>query len=260
MVHPVSPLRAVLFDVDGTLVDSERSGHRVAFNRSFEELGLPYRWDEDLYGELLLVTGGKERIDHYLRGEGVAEERRAELVPEVHKRKTRYFLDLVDQGAVPARPGAPRLIDELGAAGMRLGVVTTGSREWVETIVAQHFGLDRFEIVVTGDQVPKKKPDPSAYEIALDRLGLAASSAVAMEDSLPGFTSAKAAGLPCVVVVNDYTKDEDFEGADLVVDGFGAPDAPAKIVLDPHSINFDGSLDAKTVAAVHDAESRGRSG
>ncbi|MGI8408244.1 MAG: HAD-IA family hydrolase, partial [Actinomycetota bacterium] len=186
MVHSVSPLRVVLFDVDGTLVDSERSGHRVAFNRSFEELGLPYRWDEDLYGELLLVTGGKERIDHYLRGEGIAQERRAELVPEIHEKKNRYFLDLVEQGAVPARPGAARLIDELGAAGMRLGVVTTGSRGWVETIVAQHFGLDRFEIVVTGDQVPRKKPDPSAYEIALDRLDLQASSALALEDSLPG--------------------------------------------------------------------------
>lgn len=258
MGSPAAALRTVLFDVDGTLVDSERHGHRVAFNRSFEELGLPYRWDEALYGDLLLVTGGKERIDHYLRGQGMDEDRRKDLVPTIHERKNHYFLELVHEGAVPARPGAGRLIDELHEAGVTLGVVTTGSRDWVEAVVKQHFGLDRFEVVVTGEQVPKKKPDPSAYEIALERLGMEASSTLAVEDSVPGFTSAKAAALVCAVVVNDYTKDASFEDADLVVDGYGAPDAPARTLSDPYSIGFSGVVGAETLARVHRAASKGR--
>lgn len=246
-------LEAVLFDVDGTLVDSERHGHRVAFNLAFQTVGLPDRWDEQLYGELLKVTGGKERVHHYLRSRGGEDPRRGQLVDRIHEAKNAYFLDLVEQGAIAARDGVARLIDELGHTAIRLGVVTTGSQGWVDAIVDQHFGRHRFEIFVTGEDVSKKKPDPSAYEVALDRLGIAASAVLAVEDSVPGLGAAKAAGLPCVVVVNDYTRDEDFTSADLVLDGYGTADRAATVLSNPHSVGFDGWLDAGTLRAVHAA-------
>ena len=128
-------LRAVIFDVDGTLVDSERHGHRVAFNRAFEAFDLPYRWDEDLYGELLHTTGGQRRIDGYLASQGVPEAERAELARALHRRKTEILEQMVDDGAIEVRPGAARLVEELVAEGVALAVGTTGSRRWVERLL-----------------------------------------------------------------------------------------------------------------------------
>ncbi len=213
-------LEAVIFDVDGTLVDSERDGHRVAFNAAFTELGLPWRWDVEEYGRLLAVTGGQSRLHAYLAERGVAAAERAELVPRLHRRKTEVFLELLAAGEVPARPGVTRLLDDLTGAGVRLAVATTGSLAWVEPLLERHFGPHRFETVVGGDDVKKTKPDPAAYLIALERLGLEPAAAVAIEDSVPGLGSARAAGVPCVVVTNDYTAGGDFTGAALAVDGF----------------------------------------
>ncbi|MGH9035114.1 MAG: HAD-IA family hydrolase [Acidimicrobiia bacterium] len=217
--HDLS-LEAVILDVDGTLVDSERDGHRVAFNIAFEEFGLPWRWDVEEYGRLLAVTGGQTRLHAYLESQGVAEEQRADLVPRLHRRKTEVFLELVAAGKVEARPGVREFLDEVSAAGLRLAVATTGSLAWVEPLLERHFGRDRFEVVVGGDDVKATKPDPAAYLIALERLGLEARDTVAVEDSVPGLGAARAAGVPCVVVVNDYTRGQDFSGAALVVDGF----------------------------------------
>lgn len=240
-------LEAVVLDVDGTLVDSERDGHRVAFNRAFEEAGLPDRWDVDLYGDLLAVTGGERRIDAYFADQGMSEEERKELAPRLHERKTEIFRELVSEGHVEPRPGVNEVLDELEGAGVRLAVATTGSRSWVEPLFERVFGLERFEAIVGADEAPERKPDPMAHRMALERLEVPASAALALEDSQNGLFAANDAGLPCVVVVNDYTRDQDFSGADLVLDGFGRPDAPAEVLRDPHGLEPPGRLDVDTL-------------
>lgn len=240
-------LQGVVLDVDGTLVDSERDGHRVAFNRAFEEAGLPDRWDVDRYGELLAVTGGKRRLMAHFEGCDMPAGEREPLAARLHARKTEIFTGMAERGEIAARPGVDELLDELEQAGIALGVATSGSRSWVDPLLDRLFGLERFAAIVGGDEVPERKPDPSAHRTALGRLGLDAASAPAIEDALPGQRAARAAGLRCVVVVNDYTRAESFDSADLVLDGFGTADAPAKTLADPHSLEPPGRLDLETL-------------
>ena len=240
-------LRAVVLDVDGTLVDSERDGHRVAFNRAFEEAGLDDRWDEEQYGELLAITGGERRLNAYFEEQGMPQAEREQLASRLHARKTEIFTDMANSGEIEARPGVNELLDELEDAGVRLAVATTGSRKWVEPLLDRLFGLERFEAVVTSDDAPDRKPDPSAHQMSLERLELPASAAPGVEDSANGLRAAKSAGLACVVVVNDYTREQDFSDADLVLDGFGRADAPAPILADPHGLDPPGHLDLDTL-------------
>jgi HAD superfamily hydrolase (TIGR01509 family) len=247
-------LRAVVFDVDGTLVDSERHGHRVAFNRAFEEFDLPYRWDEDLYGELLHTTGGQRRIDGYLAEQGVPEGERAELAPALHKRKTEILEQMVDEGAIELRPGAARLLQELAGEGVTLAVGTTGSRRWVERLLKHTLPSVTWDVIVAGDDVENRKPDPEVFTTALEKLGVDnPEEVVVVEDSGEGLEAARAAGTPCVVVVNGYTADHDLDGADLVLDGFGEPDEPAAVLSDPHQLAVDGILDVGVLRKVQQA-------
>lgn len=213
-------MRAVIFDVDGTLVDSERDGHRVAFNLAFGDLGLPYRWSVEEYGPLLKVTGGRERLTHYLRGEGLDDAHAGELARRLHPLKNEHFLALIAEGRIPARNGVARLLADLEEAGLTVAVATTGSREWVEPLLDRLFGLDRFTVLVAGDDVSKKKPDPQAYELALERLELAPEDAVAIEDSLQGLRAAHAARLPCVVCPSPYARGDDLSDAELLASSF----------------------------------------
>ena len=245
-----SELRTVIFDVDGTLVDSERDGHRVAFNRAFAEFGLPDRWDEPTYGRLLAVTGGERRLHAYLASRGVDAAERERLVPQLHRRKTELFLALVVAGEIPARPGALRLLDGLAGAGVTVGVATTGSRAWVEPLLDRQFGLTRFAAVVTGDDVSERKPHPEAYLLALRRLGAEAATTVAVEDSDNGVRAARAAGLPVVAVTNDYTVTQDLDAAAVVLDGFGLPTSPAAVRRDPAGAIEDGLLDVPALQKV----------
>lgn len=244
--------RAVVFDVDGTLVDSERHGHRVAFNLAFAEFGLPYRWEEDDYGDLLRVTGGRRRIEGYLAAQGVGEER-SELAGALHERKTAILTGLIEEGRIAARPGAVRLVNELAAAGATLAVATTGSRSWVERILDRSAPGADFAVVVTGNDVDARKPDPEAFVRALELLGLPAADVVAVEDSAEGLASALGAGLRCAVVVNGYTEGHDMGAADLVLDGFGEPGRPARVLADPRGTGCDGVLDAVTLARLLEA-------
>jgi HAD superfamily hydrolase (TIGR01509 family) len=242
---PAGGLQAVIFDVDGTLVDSERHGHRVAFNRAFEAFDLPYRWDEVLYGELLHTTGGQRRIDGYLATQGVDEEDRAWLAPALHKRKTEILQQLVDDGVVQVRPGAARLLAELATEGVTLAVGTTGSRGWVERLLRRVLPEVSWAAIVTGDDVSERKPHPEVFTVALKELGLdGPDGAVVIEDSGEGLAAARAAGTPCAIVVNGYTVEHDLDGADLVLDGFGVPDSPAAVLADPHATGCDGILTA----------------
>jgi HAD superfamily hydrolase (TIGR01509 family) len=240
-------LEAIVFDVDGTLVDSERDGHRVAFNRAFEEAGLPDRWDVELYGELLEITGGDRRIKAYFERRGMPAGESAELAGRLHPRKTEIFAEMARNGEFEPRAGVAELIQELEDAGVRLAVATTGTGAWVHPMLENLFGAGRFEVVVTADEAPVRKPDPSAHLLAVEKLGLTAAAAPAIEDSLNGLQAAKAAGLACVIVVNDYTREQDFKAADLVLDGFGGPDAEAVVLSDPRSLDPPGRLDVATL-------------
>jgi len=240
-------LEAVVFDVDGTLVDSERHGHRVAFNDAFAGAGLPHHWDEEAYGHWLSVHGGVRRIDAFLEEVGMAEDERRELAPRLHAEKTRLLRDMIDAGRIPPRPGMADLLDQLVGDGVRLAVATVGSAGWVNHLLSLLFPEASFEVVVTGADVAEKKPDPGCYLQALERLGVAAGAVVAIEDSATGLTAARRAGLACVVVVNDYTADEDMTGAHLVLDGV---DDQARVVDDPHGLSPKLPLDPATLGRV----------
>jgi HAD superfamily hydrolase (TIGR01509 family) len=219
-------MKALIFDCDGVLVDTERDGHRVAFNRAFAALGLDADWDVDLYGELLKIAGGKERMTHYFNEVGWPDGKTAEtLIPELHKRKTAIFTDLIAQGSLPLRPGVVRLVDEAHAAGVRLGVCTTSDPKAIDGVL-DLLGAHRkkwFEIVLAGDIVKKKKPAPEIYNLAKEKLGLAGKDCVVIEDSRNGLLASLGAGMPTLITTSTYTKDEDFKGAAKVVPDLGDP-------------------------------------
>jgi len=225
-------LHALLFDVDGTLADTERDGHRPAFNQAFRDAGLDWHWDIALYGKLLAVTGGKERMKHYIdhyRPDYRKPDNFDEMVAELHKAKTRHYAALAARGGIPMRPGVKRLLAESRAAGLRLAIATTTTPENVTVLLEHSLGRgthDWFEVIAAGDIVPAKKPAPDIYHYALEKLGLAASDCLAFEDSENGLRASLGAGLKTLVTVNDYTLDHDFTGAAVVLSDLGDPGAP----------------------------------
>lgn len=229
-------LEALIFDVDGTLADTERDGHRVAFNQAFAEAGLDWDWTVDLYGELLQVTGGKERIRLYVEKflEGFEpDEDIIEFAARLHKRKTHFYLELLQSGAIPLRPGVERLINEAREAGLRLAIATTTTPANVTYLLSATLGeesLDWFEVIAAGDIVPAKKPAPDIYDWALEQMDLDPQACLAFEDSLNGVKSSLGAGLKTLITVNGYTKEDDFSGAELVLDQYGEPDKPFTIL------------------------------
>jgi HAD superfamily hydrolase (TIGR01509 family) len=229
----IDPLRAVIFDVDGTLADTERDGHRVAFNEAFKAAGLSYRWSVPEYGDLLTTTGGRRRIERYLKAKGHPLSEASELAAELHRDKTRRFTALIRTGTMEARPGAVNLIRELRAEGVTTAVATTGTSDWVLPLLDILFGLDAFDVVVTGSDITDLKPDPAVYLEALARLRLPAANAIAVEDSANGVHAAVAAGLTCVAVVNGYTRDQDLSGAVAVLDDVARPDGVSVLHGDP---------------------------
>lgn len=229
-------MQALIFDCDGVLVDTERDGHRVAFNQAFKALGLDVDWDVPAYGELLLIGGGKERMRRYFdtRGWPVSgDEAKNELIASLHKTKTDIFTDIIASGQLPLRPGVSRIVDEAIAAGVRLGVCTTSAPKAIDGVL-DLFGPERkarFEFVHAGDVVSKKKPDPEIYELAKQSLGLPTSECLVIEDSRNGLLAATGAGLPCLITTSAYTTGEDFREAVEVVPELGDPPG-AHITLD----------------------------
>lgn len=221
-------MKAIIFDCDGVLADTERDGHRVAFNKAFAKKGFETQWGVELYGRLLKIAGGKERMTHYFDTSGWpggARDKDA-LIKELHKLKTDLFMDIIESGELPLRPGVARLVDEAIAGNVTLAVCSTSNERAVNLVVERLLGPHRkarFAAILAGDVVSKKKPDPEIYNLASQRLNLAPRECVVVEDSRNGLLAAKAAGMYCVVTTNGYTKNEDFAEADLVVSELGDP-------------------------------------
>jgi HAD superfamily hydrolase (TIGR01509 family) len=217
-------MKALIFDCDGVLVDTERDGHRVAFNRAFAEAGIEAEWSVGLYGELLKIAGGKERMKYYFDRNGWPGGTTPEtLIPELHKLKTAIFTALISGGSLPLRPGVTRIVDEAQAAGVRLAVCTTSDPKSVDGVL-DLMGAKRkafFEAVLAGDVVAKKKPNPEIYDLAKQRLGLDGKECVVIEDSRNGLLAATGAGMPCLITTSTYTLDEDFHEAARVVPELG---------------------------------------
>lgn len=239
---------ALIFDCDGVLADTERDGHLPAFNRTFEEFGLPVRWTEQEYGRKVLVGGGKERMATLLTPEFVAEAglptepgALAEQVARWHRRKTEIYVSIIESGSVPARPGIARIVAEAADAGWSLAVASTSAEPSVRSVLTHAVGPElaaRFA-VFAGDVVAHKKPAPDIYLLALSGLDTPAELSIVVEDSRNGMRAALDADLTCVVTTSSYTRDEDFTGAALVVSSLGDPGDTPEIRSDPSGLHPD---------------------
>jgi HAD superfamily hydrolase (TIGR01509 family) len=210
------PLHALIFDVDGTLAETEEL-HREAFNQTFREFDLPWHWDQDRYRALLKITGGKERMLAHAASLGIDD---FDPLP-LHKRKTALYNEKLAQGAIALRPGVEALIRRAKEKSLRLAIATTTSRENVETLIRVTLGGDPhhwFEAISTGEDVAIKKPDPEVYQLALSRLALEADQALAFEDTKNGVLAARGAGLDVIVTPSLYSAGEDFTGALAVIE------------------------------------------
>jgi dihydroxyacetone kinase phosphoprotein-dependent L subunit len=232
--------RALVLDCDGVLADTERYGHLVAFNQTFAEFGLPVRWSVADYQEKVRIGGGKERMVSLLTPEFVAAAGlpadaagQQDAVAAWHRRKTAIYAELVAAGAVPPRPGIARIVAEALAAGWQVAVASTSAEPSVRVTLERAVGAGsaRAVKVFAGDIVPRKKPAPDIYRLALDSLGVPADRVVVVEDSRNGLLAASGAGLTCMITVNDFTAAEDFSEAALVVSSLGEPGGQRTMVL-----------------------------
>jgi len=232
-------MRALIFDCDGVLSDTEKLGHLPAFNQTFREFGLPIQWSEEEYGRKLRIGGGKERMassftPEFMASAGLSLEPgyRKQLIADLHKRKTAIYKKAVMEGRLPGRPGVRRLAQQAMTAGWALAVASTSAEESVKAVLEHVVGSDLSAsfLVLAGDVVSQKKPAPDIYLLALERLGISPDEGIAVEDSRNGLSAADTAGLRCLVTLSSYTTEEDMSEALLVVSHLGEPDSPMKIL------------------------------
>jgi HAD superfamily hydrolase (TIGR01509 family) len=259
---------ALIFDCDGVLADTERDGHRPAFNATFAEVGLSVSWSEEEYGEKLRIGGGKERMaslltDEFVRANGLPTdaEGQKELLADWHRRKTTRYKEMVRAGLLPGRPGIARIVGEAIGAGWQLAVASTSAEESVRAVLEHAVGPDHASkfAVFAGDVVPAKKPDPAIYMLAVQRLGLAPAAAIVIEDSRNGLLAAVRAGLRCVATVSSYTAEEDLSEAVMVVTSLGDAGEPAVVLANrggaqPGELITLADLDACRTQPMRDKE------
>ena len=231
-------IKAIIFDVDGTLAETEKQGHRVAFNLAFKQANLPWQWDIDLYGQLLEIGGGKERLRHYLaqyqpQFKLHGNEDLDTFIKRIHKLKSDYFRQLLEQSSIPLRVGVERLITEAYEQGITLAIASTASEENVQALLDNSLDGQMgkyFSVIAAGDMVKNKKPAPDIYLLALEKLNLSPTECVAIEDTNQGLRGATTAGLKTIVTVNDYTQDQNFDLATLVINNLGEADQPFQVI------------------------------
>ena len=220
----MTEVKALIFDVDGTLAETERDGHRIAFNRAFSEADLNWYWSESLYGELLEISGGKERIRYYLQQyHPDIKENLETLIPQLHQAKTTHYRDLLSSGEIKLRPGVKRLIEEAYQEGIRLAIATTSALPNALALLEKHLNPNWFEVIAAGDIVVNKKPSPDIYNYVLEKMNLKPEECLVFEDSFHGLQAASQANLKTVITVHDYTKNQDFSLASLVLNHLGEP-------------------------------------
>lgn len=225
-------LAALISDVDGTIAETEDT-HRQSFNYAFRQEGLNWHWSPELYNELLAVTGGQERIRHYVDHYSPALSKPdclSDFIKSLHQIKTSKFHEALSSGQIPLRPGVKRLIQEARDADVRLGIATTTTHSNVTTLLETSLDPDAprwFDVIAAGDAVPRKKPAPDVYQYVLQELGEDPGACLVIEDSQNGLRAALGAGLKTVITASQYTRTHDFSGASLVVDHLGEPDVPA---------------------------------
>ncbi len=240
--------KVLIYDCDGVLADTELHGHLVAFNRMWEEFGVPWKWTQEEYGRKLKIGGGKERmaslfsdpsfISAYQAPE--SDDARRELIASWHRRKTAIYKEIIASGAIPARSGVKRLSQEALSKGWILAVASTSTQESVEAVLKHAVGEDvaaRFSLVLAGDVVSAKKPAPDIYLLAAEKLGVSPAECVVVEDSRSGLLAARSAGMKCVITVNGYTRDQDFAGASMVLTCLGDPGREECEVLANNTVN-----------------------
>ncbi|MGD2112109.1 MAG: HAD family hydrolase [Gammaproteobacteria bacterium] len=255
-------LEALLFDVDGTLADTEEI-HRKAFNAAFAAAGLDWFWDPELYGQLLAVTGGKERIRYYLdhfRDAASSAAVSDDFIAVLHRAKTTCYTRALGEGDVPLLPGVERLMIEARGNGLRLAIVTTTTPANVTALLEHSFSNDTsawFDVIAAGGVVANKKPAPDIYLHALEQLDLPAGRCLAIEDSANGLRSARAAGVDTLITINRYTADHDFSGAALVLDHLGEPGHPCHVIAG--TADPGGMVDTAFLRQLH-AQCRDRAG
>lgn len=242
----MAQIKAIFFDQDGVIIDTERDGHRVAFNETFKEMGFDVIWDEDYYHELLQIGGGKERMKYDLHTRGFGKEVKPEeedaLIQAMHKRKTSLFIELIESGKLPLRPGIHRFMQEGMQAGLTLAVCTTSNERAAQAIAYNILKDIHFDFVLAGDIVSKKKPDPEIYNLALSKTGYKPEECLVIEDSRNGVLAAKAAGMHVVATTNHYTEKEDLSTADIIVTCLGDLDGEKGVMSKGSIPGYDGVL------------------
>lgn len=250
----MSNIKAVFFDQDGVIIDTERDGHRVSFNMTFKEFGFTDEWSVDYYHELLQIAGGKERMKHHWKTKGfskpMTEEEIDALVKEMHKRKTALFVELIETGKLPLRPGIHRFMKEAMESGLKIAVCTTSNEQAAKAITEKILSDIKFDAVLAGDVVKNKKPDPEIYNLALSKLGLSPDEVFVVEDSKNGVKAAKAAGMKTVVTTNHYTEKEDVNAGDVIVTCLGDPDGEKASMTKGEIKGFDGVVRIKQLLEI----------
>lgn len=230
----MTSLRGIIFDVDGTIANTERDGHRIAFNEAFREEKLDWYWSEELYGELLHITGGQERIMHYVQTycpDLALPAPLSEFAMQLHASKSRHYPKLLADGNIPLRPGIKRLMMDARESGILLAIATTSALPNVVALLEHTLGIESlewFDVIAAGNMVPQKKPAPDVYEYVLEKMGWTATDCLVIEDSQQGLTAARAAGLRTIITSNPYTQDHDFEGAWMILDNLGEEETPCQ--------------------------------